>query len=164
MRRTSRFSKERSVYWPSEYADIVNVLTGKLADGSPASGGGLYQFNTGAVFLAAVVGLANNRQREVGNDRKEITTTTFNSHELEIYIFLIALLAGKDFDSSVLRTENEEAAIRIFEKFAAGGLEILRRVFDDSPTQSAEIVIQQYLSSLEVVSAPRQVINLNFEA
>jgi dnd system-associated protein 4 len=162
MRRNARFVKDRSIYWPSEYADIVNVLTGKLADGSPGGVGALYQFNTGAIVLAAAIGLANGRLREVGPDRKEITTTTFTSHELDAYIFLIALLSKKEVDSSMLRPENEEAVVRIFEKYAAGGLEILRRVFDESPTQSAEIVIQQYLPSLEISTVKRIPLNLDF--
>lgn len=162
MRRTSRFAVERSIYWPSEFSDIVNILTGKLADGTPIQGASLYQFNTGAIVFAASVGLKNDRQREIGSERKEISTSTFNSHELDTYIFLVALLSKKDFDASLLRSENEETVVRIFERYAAGGLEILRGVFDESPTQSADIVIQRYLSTLKSSSNTRNPINLDF--
>ena len=162
MRRPSRFSIERSIYWPAEYSEIVKALTGKLADGTPVPGSALYQFNTGAIVFAAAVGLTNERQREIGSDRKEITTTTFTSHELDTYIFLVALLSKKHFDASFLRSEHEEAVVRIFERYAAGGLEILRRIFDESPTQSVDIVIQRYLSTLQGSKTTRVLINLNF--
>jgi dnd system-associated protein 4 len=162
MRRPSRFSVERSIYWPAEYSDIVNALTGKLADGTPVPGSALYQFNTGAIVFAAAVGLTNERQREIGSDRKEITTTTFTSHELDTYIFLVALLSKKNFDASLLRSEHEEAVLRMFERYAAGGLEILRRIFDESPTQSVDIVIQRYLSTLQDSKTTRVPIKLNF--
>jgi dnd system-associated protein 4 len=112
--------------------------------------------------FAAAVGLTNERQREIGSDRKEITTTTFTSHELDTYIFLVALLSKKHFDASFLRSEHEEAVVRIFERYAAGGLEILRRIFDESPTQSVDIVIQRYLSTLQGSKTTRVLINLNF--
>ena len=43
------FSKERVVYWPGEFADVVNYLTGKNADGV-SLGNPLYQFNTDSVI------------------------------------------------------------------------------------------------------------------
>ena len=162
MKRKSRFSVERSIYWPAEFSDIVNILTGRLADGTLSQGGSLYSYNTGAIVFAATVGLSNGRERDVGPDRKEITTTTFTGHELDTYIFLIALLSKKSFDANLLRHAGEEAVIRTFERFAAGGLEILRGVFDESPTQSAEVVIQRYLVKQHGETAPVGSINLTF--
>jgi dnd system-associated protein 4 len=169
MKKASRFSVERSIYWPAEYFDIVNVLTGKLADGTSAPGTALYQFNTGAIVFAAAVGLANGRHRAVGSERKEITTSTFAGHQLagqqlDTYIFLIALLSKKNVDAGLLRVENEDTVLRIFEQYAAGGLEILRGIFDESPTQSVDIVIQRYLSTPQGSNTKRVPINLNFSA
>lgn len=142
MRNQSQFSRERSIYWPSEFADVVNTLTGKNVLGD-LIGNPLYQFNTGAISFAASIGLKLRRKREVGSDRKEITTTTFASHNLEEYIFLIALLGMENANVDVLRAEQEDFVIREFERFAAGGLEFLRTEFEQNPTQSPDLILEK---------------------
>lgn len=142
MRSQSNFTKERSVYWPGEFADVVNTLTGKNTQGISV-GNPIYQFNTGAIAFAASVGLKHRRKREVGGDRKEITTGTFASHRLEMYIFLIAMLGTESATVDMLRADQEEAVIREFERYAAGGLEYLRAEFEQNPTQSPDVVLEK---------------------
>jgi len=142
MRGQSHFTKDRSVYWPGEFADVVNTLTGKNTQGA-SIGNPLYQFNTGAIAFAASVGLKHRRKREVGNDRKEITTGTFASHRLEMYIFLIAMLGKDSPNVDLLRAEQEDEVIREFERYAAGGLEYLRTEFDQNPTQSPDVILEK---------------------
>ncbi len=142
MRSQSNFTKERSVYWPGEFADVVNTLTGKNTQGISV-GNPIYQFNTGAIAFAASVGLKHRRKREVGGDRKEITTGTFASHRLEMYIFLIAMLGTDSATVDMLRADQEEAVIREFERYAAGGLEYLRTEFEQNPTQSPDVVLEK---------------------
>ncbi len=146
MRKQSLFTKERVIYWSDEFADVVNQLTGKGPDGKviqPA----IYTFNTGAIALAAAVGAVNKRKRDLGSGgRKEISTTTFASHGLESYIFLVALLGGS-FDSvEILRPDNEELLLKEFEQYAAGGLEYLRVEFAEAPTRTADWVVEKLLS------------------
>lgn len=142
MRGQSNFTKDRSVYWPGEFADVVNTLTGKNTQGGSV-GNPIYQFNTGAIAFAASVGLKHRRKREVGGDRKEITTGTFASHRLEMYIFLIAMLGTESATVDMLRADQEEAVIREFERYAAGGLEYLRTEFEQNPTQSPDVVLEK---------------------
>lgn len=142
MRSQSNFTKERSVYWPGEFADVVNTLTGKNTQGISV-GNPIYQFNTGAIAFAASVGLKHRRKREVGGDRKEITTGTFASHRLEMYIFLIAMLGTESATVDMLRADQEDAVIREFERYAAGGLEYLRAEFEQNPTQSPDVVLEK---------------------
>jgi dnd system-associated protein 4 len=142
MRSQSNFTKDRSVYWPGEFADVVNTLTGKNTQGVSV-GNPIYQFNTGAIAFAASVGLKHRRKREVGGDRKEITTGTFASHRLEMYIFLIALLGTESATVDMLRADQEDAVIREFERYAAGGLEYLRTEFEQNPTQSPDVVLEK---------------------
>ena len=142
MRGQSHFTKDRSVYWPGEFADVVNTLTGKNTQGV-SIGNPLYQFNTGAIAFAASVGLKHRRKREVGNDRKEITTGTFASHRLEMYIFLIAMLGKDSPNVDLLRAEQEDEVIREFERYAAGGLEYLRTEFEQNPTQSPDVILEK---------------------
>lgn len=148
MRKQSLFSKERSVYWSDEFADVVNLLTGKDTEGKPTHPA-LYGFNTGAIALAAAVGVAQKRKREWGSGgRKEISTATFASHGLESYIFLVALLGGSMASVEILRQENEEFLIKEFEQYAAGGLEYLRSEFSQAPTKTADWVVERLFSAV----------------
>ena len=147
MRKQSLFTKERVIYWSDEFADVVNQLIGKDPDGKVVQPA-IYTFNTGAIALAAAVGAVQKRKRDFGSGgRKEISTTTFASHGLESYIFLVALLGGS-FDSvEILRPDNEELLIKEFEQYAAGGLEYLRAEFAEAPTKTADWVVEKLLST-----------------
>ncbi len=149
MKQQSLFSKERLVYWPEEFSEVVDQLNGRTADGK-ALGNGLYNFNTGAVVLAAALGVQQGRRREVGPQRKEISTTTFASHRLESYIFLIPLLGDDSLTVDTLRPESEELLIREFERYAAGGLEVLAGALEESAGRSIDMVIQALASSVSV--------------
>jgi len=144
MRGQSLFSRERIVYWPEEFSEIVSLLNGKDTEGRPV-GNSLCSFNTGAIVLAASLGARERRMREVGPKRKEISTATFHTHRLEAYIFLIPLLANSKLNTDFLRIENEEQAIRDFERFAAGGLEILAGELDASAGKAPDILIQSLM-------------------
>ena len=65
------FDRERAVYWPTEYVDLVNVLKG-MGAGGKATHAPLYKFNTGIIVLAAVTGLVHTRVRDVGPAKQEI--------------------------------------------------------------------------------------------
>lgn len=122
------FAATRTVYWPTEFNDIVNMLKGLNSAGEithPA----MYKYNTGPVVLAAMVGLFHKRERDVGPQRQEISTDTFESHRfgnstLSTFILLVPLIGTQDLD--LLRPEREEELIRKFERYAAGGFEYLR--------------------------------------
>lgn len=123
----SLFDRDRAVYWPAEYLDLVNLLKG-LGPGEKAHAP-FYKFNTGVIALAAIVGLAHDRQRDIGPLRQQISTDTFASHRfgnvsLDTYIFMVPLLASND--TELLKSGREEEVIRQFERYAAGGLEILQ--------------------------------------
>lgn len=133
------------MYWPGEFADVMRQLTGHDASGRQAANA-LFQFNTGALALAAAVGVVNNRKREVGTDKKEISTHSFGSHGLEDYIFLVPLIGSSEATVNQLRPEHEEEAIREFERFAAGGLEVLRAELASAPTQTPDFVLEDIIT------------------
>ena len=144
MRGQSLFSKERLVYWPEEFSEVVSLLNGRDLEGRTV-GSSLYSFNTGAIVLAASLGARENRMREVGSKRKEISTSTFNSHRLEAYLFLVPLLGNPSNGTDFLRVENEENIIREFERYAAGGLELLAGEMEVSAGKSADILVQNLM-------------------
>jgi len=144
MRKQSLFSRERLVYWPEEFSEVVDLLNGRDREGRTV-GSPLYSFNTGAIVLAASLGAREKRKREVGTRRKEISTATFLSHELEPYIFLVPLLGDPALGTECLRPENEEQVIREFERYAAGGLELLAGEMDASAGKAADVIVQSLM-------------------
>ena len=145
MRKQSLFSKERLVYWSDEFTDVVNLLTGKDAQGNAAHPP-VCSLNADAIALAAAVGLKHKRKREFGNGvRKEISTVTFAARGWEPYIFLAGVLGGTMSNVDILRPDNEELLIKEFEQYAAGGLEFLRTEFSQAPTKSIDWVVEKLL-------------------
>ena len=127
--KDSYFLKPRNMYWSEEHEDLVNFLTsGRNA--SDAAGerreARIFEFNVHVIVFAAVVGLLEGRRKEMSGGRKEVSTAIFENHSVDGYIFLVALLSGKDVDLDLFRDEaGEERAIRLFEEYANGGLSYL---------------------------------------
>lgn len=143
MAQQGLFSESRAIYWPAEYADLVNMLKGLDASGQP-SHHPMYRYNTGAVVLAAVVGLVHKREREVGSQRQEISTDTFETQKfgnssLSAFVLLIPLIGTQDVE--LLRPEREEELIRKFERYAAGGFEYLRGAMSATSDSSGQTVV-----------------------
>jgi len=145
MAKHSILSRERVIYWPEEYAEVVDLLTGKDREGRSISNAP-YSFNTGAIILAASVGLRASRKRDVGSRRKEISTQIFLNHDLESYLMLIPILANPDAATDLLRPENEETTLKEFERYAAGGLEVIAGELESSAGREIELVLQALLS------------------
>lgn len=152
MRQAQLMSKERLIYWPGEFAEIMDLLTGKDKHGGrlPIA---MYEFNTQAIVLAACIGVAEGRKRDIGSStKKEISTVTMAGHGLERFIFLIPQLAEPDKAVDILRTSNEELAIREFERYAAGGLEVLAGAIERSPLSSIDAIVAQLVKAQDTPS------------
>ena len=147
MTQRKMFASSKTVYWPTEFSDIVNMLKGMDENGNLIFPG-MYRLNAGAMVLAAVLGLVNGREREVGNARQEISTDTFESQELNNtrlahYVMLIPVLAKQDVD--LLRPEREDELLQIFQRLAAGGFEYLRGLLSTSSDPTGQAVLHQQL-------------------
>lgn len=141
------FSSSQTIHWPTEFAYIVNMFKGLDLNGQP-SHDPLYRYNTGPVLLAATIGLAHNRERDVGPSRQEISTDTFESHRLgnsqsslASLVLLIALIGTQDVE--LLRPDREAELIRKFERYAAGGFEYLRGALSTSDDVTGQAVIRE---------------------
>jgi dnd system-associated protein 4 len=155
MRKQSLFSKERLVYWSDEFADVVNLLTGKDTQGN-ATHPPVCSLNADAIVLAAAVGIKHKRKREFGNGvRKEISTATFATRSLEPYLFMVGLLSGAMSNVEILRPDNEETLIKEFEQYVSGGLEYLRTEFSGAPTRSPDWVIANLLKDHGMADATK---------
>ena len=119
------FSFEHTIYWPEKYQRVVDYLqngTGQIVNSQS-----LYKLNAEVIVLAACIGLNAGNAIDVPSDKKkEIALSTFTAQSLSIYLYLIPMLAEKDITVDFFRNKEGEAkAVSIFEKYAAGGLEIL---------------------------------------
>ena len=147
------FSAARTIYWPTEFSYIVNILKGLDVNGEP-SHEALYRYNTGPIILAAVLGLAHNRERAVGPQRQEISTDTFEGHRignssLASMILLIGLMGAQDIE--LLRPEREEELVRKFERYAAGGFEYLRGALAHSDDVTGHKIVLQEIERARVM-------------
>lgn len=137
------FSPSRTVYWPTEFIDLAKMLKGEDPAGQRTHHA-MYRHYTGPVVLAAMVGLFHNREREVGPQRQEISTDTFESDKfgnstLSTFILLVPLIGTQDLD--LLRPDREDKLIRKFERYVAGGFEYLRGALASSADPTGESVI-----------------------
>jgi dnd system-associated protein 4 len=74
--------------------------------------------------FAAMLGFEKNRNKLLGQPTMEIDGRTFENHQQSLdLIYLIALADAKD--AEILREENEDKALDIFERYAQGGFEII---------------------------------------
>jgi dnd system-associated protein 4 len=144
----SLFSYDHTIYWPSKYERVVEFLKhgtdGKLSNKS------LYKLNVEVIVLAACIGLRENNAIELpaNSERKEIALSTFNEHQLGIYIYIIPLLGEEKGNVELFRNKNgEDIAIAIFQKYAAGGLEILNDRLNTSGHDSPYLFLEDLISS-----------------
>lgn len=118
------FSYDHTIYWPEKYNRVIDFLRNGTSNSENSQS--LYKFNVDVIVLAACIGLNAGNAVDLPSERKEIALSTFTSQSLSIYLYLIPMLAEQEVTVDFFRNkEGEDKAIRIFEKFAAGGLEIL---------------------------------------
>jgi dnd system-associated protein 4 len=118
------FSFDHTIYWPEKYERVVEYLKNGVGHGENSQS--LYKLNVEVLVLAACVGLEGKNAIDLPPQTKEIALSTFTSQSLSIYLYLIPMLAEKDTTIDFFRNKEGEAkAVAIFEKYAAGGLEIL---------------------------------------
>ena len=121
----SLFLYDHTVYWPAKYDRVVEFL--KNGTGEKNNPKSLYKLNVEVIVLAACVGVINDHPvDEMPSERREIALSTFNEHQLGIYIYLIPLLSDEKNNIELMRNkQGEDLSVSIFQRYVAGGLEIL---------------------------------------
>jgi hypothetical protein len=148
MSKSPLFKKERNLYWASEFSDVVGILTGVSENGESIQNR-MFPTNAHVMVLAASIGVhAGGGVREVSSQRKEISTQVFFSQGLDGYLLLIPMMGDPEKGQDLIRPENDELLLRLFEGYAGRGFEILSRIFNDSPGKSPEILLQSELLKL----------------
>lgn len=148
MSKTPIFKKERNIYWPAEFSSVADMLIGKSENGE-TNPNRFFQMYVQVLVLAACIGVSNKRKRELGSGpKKEVSTQIFYSNKLDEYLLLIPMLANPERGQEILKSDNDEFLIREFEAYAAGGLEMLNGIFNESPGKLPEFIMQNQLLSI----------------
>lgn len=147
--RNSLFSKEQVVYWPGKYESVVHFLKKSAEDDKKSTS--LFKSNMEVLAFAACVGLHENYSLEAENTQ-EISTDTFEREGLGALLFLIPMMADlQNFDLYNLRDgDGERVCVKIFERYAAGGLQILHESYNTVGLVSPEFFLASFLKRFEV--------------
>lgn len=123
----SLFSYDHSIYWPKKYERVVEYLKNGTSDIENSQS--FYKYNVEVIVLAACVGLREGYAVDLptaAGEKNEIALSTFNAQNLGIYLYLIPMLSQPDPNIDFFRNkEGEASAVASFERYAAGGLELL---------------------------------------
>ena len=144
----SLFSYDHTIYWPSKYERVVEFL--KNGTEVKTNNRSLYKYNVEVIALAACFGLRENNSIDLppNSERKEIALSTFNEHKLGIYIYIIPLLGEQKGNVELFRNKDgENTAVSIFQRYAAGGLEILNDQLNTSGHDSPFLFLDDLISS-----------------
>jgi dnd system-associated protein 4 len=89
------------------------------------------------LIFAAGVGFNHNRRVPVPSTGRAIPIRIFENNQKDGYLHLVAL--AKKEDPTVLTTDFDDETVKMFEEFAAGGLEIISDWFSNSPSDSSGV-------------------------
>ena len=160
LNQRSLFSHDHTIYWPSKYERVVEFLKNGTEGKSNIKS--LYRLNVEVIVLAACIGLRENNaiQLPANADRKEIALSTFNDNQLGVYIYIIPMLSEERNNIELFRNKGgEDIAIAIFQKYAAGGLEILNDRLNTSGHDSPYLFLNDLISSADnfVIDIPLEI-------
>jgi dnd system-associated protein 4 len=138
------------VYWPGQYEAVVQYLQKKSTSGT-APGKPVFNSNMEVIAFAACVGLSESHPLQT-EGTQEISTFTFEGKGYGPLLFLIPMLAAPEkFDLYKLRDgEGERDCLKEFERYAAGGLQILHEKYSRAGLVPSEhflaTILEQYVT------------------
>jgi dnd system-associated protein 4 len=111
----------RSVRRPAEMEDLVRDLAERP---HPVSKRSIFPTMRDLMCFAAVLGFHEGVRTPLGPNTHEIDARIFEGNQAALdLVFLIALAGSKD--ASILHPDREDAAVTVFEEYAATGLKKL---------------------------------------
>jgi len=114
--------------------DAVEPVVHRLAEAKhPSTGQPIFQFYRDLALFAALIGYETDTRVKVEGECKELVEgRVFGRDDLAIDLLcLVALAATQDVE--ILRPENEDKAMDVFESFVNGGLRILGDWLKETP-------------------------------
>jgi dnd system-associated protein 4 len=115
------------------------------------------------VCFAAVLGFENERKHPLQSKTFEVDGRIYsNSQQALDLLYLICLAHSRD--AEVLREENEDASIEVFEEYAQGGFEILEGWLREKPEDlNGDQAILTALAKHKFLDAPKNVVTATGE-
>lgn len=92
----------------------------------------VFQYIKDLMVFAATVGHSIGQKKPVEGDTVSITLDTYSSDQKDGFVYILALLEAKD--ANVLRPENLNEAVCVFEEYCNAGLYEIQRWLDENPS------------------------------
>ena len=124
----SRDWRKLDVLRNRKFEHLIEKLVSKRPDGADRP---LFSYNKDLMVFAAMLGYTVGRKGSTGKDPIKIELETYANDEKDGYIYLLALLEEKDM--TILKDDRLKEAIKIFESYCNGGLEIIDLWFNENP-------------------------------
>ena len=144
----------RAIRRSQQFEDLVRLLAEAQ---HPEAGRSIFPTMRELMCFAAVLGFEYERKHPLQSQTNEIDGRIFqNSEQALDLLYLISLAYSRDID--ILRDENEDRVIEIFEQFAQGGFEIIESWLRDKPEDTAgDQAITSGLAKNGFLGTPRAV-------
>jgi dnd system-associated protein 4 len=144
----------RGIRRSEQFEDMVRMLAEAQ---HPEAGRSIFPTMRELMFFAAVLGFEHDRKRPLQAQTNEIDGRTFSGSAQALdLLYLIALADDRNVD--VLREENDEKMIEIFEQYAQGGFEIIAGWLREKPEDlNGDQALLSGLSRNGFLSAPSDV-------
>lgn len=108
----------RNIRRPDNLEPVVERLTNPENTGTRTP---VFRTIMDLLIFAAGVGLRHDRHLPVPSSGKEVPIRVFENNQKDGYLYLVALATKQD--PAVLEEKNDDEIAKIFEEYAAGGLE-----------------------------------------
>lgn len=141
----------RDIRRPETAEPLVERLTNQQISGTESP---VFLTIMDLLIFCAGVGLSIDRRTPVPSSGKAVPYRIFENNQKEGYIFLVALAHKKD--PTILSGEQDEEIAKIFEEYAATGLEEVDRWIAANPTDisGVQALITKMQSRIQVAAAP----------
>lgn len=135
----------RDIRRPDIAESIVKRLT-TIQEGGPSEA--VFPTIMDLLIFCAGVGLTHSRTQDVPPGGGVVPYRIFENNQKEGYIYLIALASKKD--PQILSGDRDEEIADLFERYAAGGLELVTSWINTNPSDisGVQILIEKIQSQL----------------
>lgn len=97
----------------------------------------LFRFNKDLMVFAAMLGYNYGLKKPLSSDTIQIILQTYHNTEDDGFIYLLALIDKRD--AKYLKNDNLSEAIKVFEEYCNGGLDLLQDWFASNPADTEKI-------------------------
>jgi dnd system-associated protein 4 len=91
------------------------------------------------LIFAAMVGYEHGQKEDVESEKEEVPLRIFETNHDEMYFYLTAIVESKN--PNLFKDKNQAEMLKIFERYAAGGLQTIQGWFDEKPANNAHTVL-----------------------